>query len=271
MQAEFDALKAAFNQHASVAKFRRAKQALESVEAASAVSAQAVTPGRGKWKLKTPVATKMSLDDALGQTVAQSTDDLGRVVVKWTLGRFTKYHGLSSTPYEVQWDTQPHPLMERKTEEEFKVLVDHYAYCKTYKLLGGYVGNDLLWECTDREGTRLQYGYVLPFDPPTNKYKVASRDGICGFKTEVDLKEAMQFTEEIIKGIHKKYSFGDAATAMQERLVKGVKIPETQPPGSSSDVTFFEGGDWNELWKSAVPNARTTTRNICGWDQRHSC
>jgi hypothetical protein len=70
MEAEFDDLKAAFNKHASVAKVRRGKEALESVETACAVTTQAITPGRGKWKLKTNVATKMSIDDALGQTVA---------------------------------------------------------------------------------------------------------------------------------------------------------------------------------------------------------
>jgi hypothetical protein len=116
------------------------------------------------------------------------------------------------------------------------------------------VGNDLLWERTDRQGTRLQYGYVLPFDPPTNKYKVAYRDGICGFKTEVDLKEAMKFTEDIIKGLHNKYTFGDAATAMQERLVTRVKIPESQPTGPTCEGTLYDGGDWNELWKTAIPD-----------------
>ncbi len=162
------------------------------------------------------------------QTVAQSTDAFGRVVVHWTLGTLTTYHGLSITPYEITWDTQPHPLIERKIEEEFKVLVNQYAYCRTYKLLGGYVGNDLLWEHTDKQGTRLQYGYVLPFDPATNKYKVAYRDGICGFKTDVDLKAAIKFTEDIVQGLNKIYSFGDAAVAMQERLVARVVIPESQ-------------------------------------------
>ena len=254
MVADFDAIKAAFNQQASVAKVRRDKQALVTVDAACGVTTQAITPGRGKWKMKTPVATNICIGDALGEKMAQSTDALGRVVVQWTIGRLTKYHGLSSTPYEVQWDTQPHPLIVRKTEEDFKVLVDHYAYCKTYKLLGGYVGNDLLWERTDRQGTRLQYGYVLPFDPPTNKYKVAYRDGICGFKSEVDLKEAMKFTEEIIKGLHNKYTFNDAATAMQERLVTPIKIPESQPPGTTSEGTLYDGGDWNELWKTVLPD-----------------
>jgi hypothetical protein len=110
MQADFDDLKAAFNKNASVKKVRRDKEALESVDTTCAVKTQAITPGRAKWKMKTNVATNMSIIDALGQTVAQSTDALGRVVVQWTLGRLTKYHGLSSTPYEIQWDTQPHPL-----------------------------------------------------------------------------------------------------------------------------------------------------------------
>ena len=262
MVAKYTAIKHEFTKQAELAKRRVDKEACASVDTLTTVTPKTITPARGKWKVKTPVATKMSLkEDSIKdvERVATSTDEHGRVIVHWTLGTMTKYHGLSSSPYEITWDTQPHPLISRKSEEEFKVLVDQYAHCKTYKLLGGYVGNDLLWERTDKQGTRLQYGYVLPFDPPTNKYKVAYRDGICGFKTELDLKNAMKFTESIIQGTHKKYSFGSAATAMQEPLVGRVYVPESQPSEKSSDVTLSDGRDWNELWKNAVPNE---TQNV---------
>jgi hypothetical protein len=104
----------------------------------------------------------------------------------------------------------------------------------------------------------LQYGYVLSFDPATNKYKVAYRDGLCGFKSDVDLKAATKYTEDVVQGLHKTYSFGDAAVAMQEPLVMRVVIPESQASNVSSKETWFEGGDWNALWDAATPNEMPT-------------
>ena len=254
---EYTAIKDEFNRQAEIMKVRVDKSSCESLNTVNPLTRKIIPATRGKWRLKTSVATKMSIkEDSIKdvEKVDTSTDALGRVIVHWTLGTLTQYHSLSSHPYEITWDTQPHPFIARKTEEEFKVLVDQYLHCKKYKLLGGYVGNDLLWERTDKQGTRLQYGYVLPFDPPTNKYKVAFRDGICGFKTEQDLKNAMIFTESIIKGSNKTYTFAAAVTAMQEPLVARGFVPESHASKETSEVTLYEGGDWNELWKNVEPN-----------------
>ncbi len=97
MQAKFQILKDEFTLQASRAQTRRDKQAGTSVGETNAVKPIPTTSGRGKWKLKTPVATnirikEVSLRDV--ETVDQSTGALGRKVVHWTLGTLTKYHGL---------------------------------------------------------------------------------------------------------------------------------------------------------------------------------
>ncbi len=67
-------LKDDFTVQASRAKTRRDKQAVPSVEEANAVQPKPTISGRGKWKLKTPVATNMRIkEDSLRAMCKQST------------------------------------------------------------------------------------------------------------------------------------------------------------------------------------------------------
>ncbi len=67
----------------------------------------------------------------------------------------------------------------------------------------------------------------------------------------------MKFTEDVVQGVHKTYSFDDAA-AMQKPLVARVVIPESHSSNLSSKETLYEGEDWNELWDAAIPNEMST-------------
>ena len=110
MEGKFQMLKDDFTLQASRAKSRRDKQAVPSVGENNAVKPKPTISGHGQRKLKTPVATNMRIKEVSlrdEETVDESTDALGRKVVHWTLGTLTKCHGLSSTPYEITWDTQP--------------------------------------------------------------------------------------------------------------------------------------------------------------------
>jgi hypothetical protein len=150
--------------------------------------------------VKTQVATDLAVttDGVPGYTKQTSTDNHGRVTTNWTTGVFCKvnmsslamYEIESLAMYEIEWDTKPNALYERKTANEVQVLVDNFKYCCTYKLLQGYVGLDLLWERQNTAPKTLQHGYVMPFNPQTNMYKVIYRDGLWSFKSEQDILRA---------------------------------------------------------------------------------
>jgi hypothetical protein len=81
----------------------------------------------------------------------------------------------------------------------------------------------------------LRYGRVLPFDPATDKYKVVYRDGISTWKTEPEIKQAQDFTEDITLGRNKKWSFDDARSAQDEPL-SSVLVTILQTQGEDSPV-----------------------------------
>jgi hypothetical protein len=75
----------------------------------------------------------------------------------------------------------------------------------------------------------------LPFDPATDKYKVVYRDGLSTWKTEPEIKQAQDFTEDITLGRNKKWSFDDARSAQDEPL-SSVLVTILQTQGEDSPV-----------------------------------
>ena len=219
--------------------------------------------GYKRWPLKTQVATDYVVTTEMDsqKTILSSTDKHGRVTVQWTTGFIHKYHMASLSMYEVEWDTKPFPLFVRTTANEVQKLVENFKFCSTYKLLQGYVGLDLLWERKNSTPATLQYGYVMPFDPATNKYKVVFRDGLWSFKDEQEILRQKEWTHAILEGSNEVFSFDDAVLAEDEKvnLSVFVTIPETQ--GDPVDTL---------AQKSAIPPAKVRRRSQkkCRWTCR---
>jgi hypothetical protein len=85
----------------------------------------------------------------------------------------------------------------------------------------------------------LQYGRVHPFDPATDKYKVVYRDGISTWKTEPEIKQAQDFTEDITMGRNTKWSFDDARSAQDEPILP-VLVTVLQTQGEDIPVLSEE-------------------------------
>jgi hypothetical protein len=117
----------------------------------------------------------------------------------WVTGLIRKYDGDFAGPYEIQWDTQPEPILHRKNALEVAELVHNFKFCTTHRLLRGYVDLDLLWVRDPAPGSlgnqNVKYALVLPFDPIMNKYKIKFRSGIWLWKIEDEVKAAKHFTE----------------------------------------------------------------------------
>ena len=58
----------------------------------------------------------------------------------WVLGLITKYDPEAACPYEIKWDTQPLPILHRKSADEVAKLVANFKHCTRLRLLRGYVG-----------------------------------------------------------------------------------------------------------------------------------
>ncbi len=71
----------------------------------------------------------------------------------WVLGLITKYDCHAACPYEIKWDTQPDPILHRKSTCEVAKLVANFQHCTTLRLLRGYVGLDLLWVLEPASGS----------------------------------------------------------------------------------------------------------------------
>ena len=162
--------------------------------------------------LRTQVATDrvVTTDMSNQENIRTATDKHGRVTVQWTTGFIRKVHLASLSMYEIEWDTKPYPLFVRKSAYEVETLVENFKFCCSYKLLQGYVGLDLLWERQGSTPLTLQYGYVMPFDPETNMYKVVFRDGLWSFKNEQEIKQQKEWTHQIWEGTNTLFSFDDA-------------------------------------------------------------
>jgi hypothetical protein len=161
-----------------------------------------------KWKLQTQVATDRPIVP-VGTVAATfgtcvSNDDVLPPCKRWVTGVLIKFGTDALCPFEIQWDTQPIPMVQRVTYDDMAQLVENFKSCVKFRLLRGYVGLDLLWErhkyilppTHDTTGTvltqLLRYGRVLPFDPATDKYKVVYRDGICTWKTEPEISKTLR-------------------------------------------------------------------------------
>ena len=141
--------------------------------------------GRSKWKMNTQVATNKTISPG---GIASPATSISLSPDVWVTGLITKYDGEAACPYEIKWDTQPLPILHRKSAVEVAQLVANFQHCTTLRLLRGYVGLDLLWvlnpvtvqdPASGKLGKpHLKYGLVRPFDPIMNKYKITFRSGI---------------------------------------------------------------------------------------------
>ncbi len=140
----------------------------------------------------------------------------------WVTGFLIKYHVDYDCPYEIQWDTQPAPIIHYSNALEAAELVENFKFCTTHRLLRGYVNLDLLWVLEPAAGSlansHLKYAKVLPFDPLMGRYKIKFRSGIWSWKSEEQVKCAKHFTEDVLNGQHATWSNIDAQTAALKRL-----------------------------------------------------
>ena len=148
----------------------------------------------------------------------------------WVIGLITKHECNAACPYEIQWDTQPHPIVHRKSTSEVDELVANFQHCTRLRLLRGYVGLDLLWVIEPASGSlgdrHLQYGLVRPFDPIMNKYKITFRSGIWSWRSEEEVQEAKLFTESVTTCRHDSWTFAEAQKAAE--VTATYIIPESQ-------------------------------------------
>ncbi len=75
--------------------------------------------------------------------VASPTTAYSIPSVIWVRGLITKFHGDSTCPYEITWDTQPILIVHRKNALEVTDLVANFLHCMKHRLLLGYVCLDL--------------------------------------------------------------------------------------------------------------------------------
>jgi hypothetical protein len=197
--------------------------------------------GKSKWRLNTQVATNTKVLPG-GVASPETGDSLAPVI--WVTGLITKYDGGAACPYEIQWDTQPDPIVHRKNALEVAQLVQNFKFCAKHRLLRGYVDLDLLWVHEPVPGSlgnqHIQYAVVLPFDPVMNKYKIQFRSGIWSWKSEEEVIAAKQFTEAVITGEHATWTIiYDAESAGLEP--RTYKVMESQEQGS--ECAFSMGND----------------------------
>ncbi len=65
-----------------------------------------------------------------GGVASQGTPD-SLAPENWVTGSITKYDGDSACPYEIQWNTQPEPILHRKNALEVAELVHNFNFCTT--------------------------------------------------------------------------------------------------------------------------------------------
>jgi hypothetical protein len=161
----------------------------------------------------------------------------------WVTGLLKKYDVESACPYEIQWDTQPEPIIHHKNALEVADFVENFKFCTTHRLLRGYVHLDLLWVLEPAAGSlgnqHLKYAMVLPFDPLMGRYKIKFRSGIWSWKSEEQVKAAKHFTEAVLNGQHATWTYTDAQTAGLEATTSTVL--ESQQEDSESSLGTGNG------------------------------
>ena len=201
--------------------------------------------------MQTQVATNMIVS-AGGIKITTTATALAPEV--WVIGLITKYDPESACPYEIKWDTQPLPILHRKSADEVAKLVANFKHCTTLRLLRGYVGLDLLWLREPAVGIQgehcLKYGMVRPFDPVMNKYKITFRSGIWTWRSEEEVQDAKLFTESVTTCQHPTWTFAAAQEAAEElatfSIPESQQLDENETASASLNVVRLRGRGKND-------------------------
>jgi hypothetical protein len=94
-----------------------------------------------KWKLQTQVATDRPIVP-VGMVTATfgtyvSKDDHLPPCKRWVTGVMIKFGTDALCPYEIQWNTQPIPMVQRVSPEDMAQLVENFKSCVKLRLLRG--------------------------------------------------------------------------------------------------------------------------------------
>ncbi len=97
---------------------RRKKKTFVADAASTTPPPPVLHPNKGrsnKWKMNTQVATNKTISAG---GVASPATGISLAPDIWVTGLITKYEGEAACPYEIKWDTQPLPILHRKSAVE---------------------------------------------------------------------------------------------------------------------------------------------------------